>query len=151
MGAAYFDLDALRRRVPLSTLNEILDHDGDGNADPDVIEALARDASAYVRRRLGNVYDFARAQAPYSDELEALTLDVAQVLISERYPTYKLESSGQIYKRVDRDLEMIRRQIENLGETAPDPPANVGGVVITNTTHPEYQERPLFQRGVGDY
>jgi hypothetical protein len=151
MGAAYFDLDALRRRVPLSTLNEILDHDGDGKADPEVIEALARDSSAYVRRRLGNVYDFARAEAPYSDELESLTLDVAQVLIAERYPTYKLENSGQVYKRVDRDLEMIRKQIENLGGTAPDPPANVGGAVVTNVTYPACQERPLFQDGVGDY
>ena len=151
MGAAYFDLDALRRRVPLSTLNEILDYDGDGNADPEVVDALARDASAYVRRRLGNVYDFALAKAPFSDELGSLTLDVAQVLISERYPTYKLENGSQVYKRVDRDLEMIRKQLESLGGTAPDPPANVGGEVITNTLHPAYPERPLFQNGVGDY
>ena len=151
MGATYFDLDALRKRVPISTLNEILDHDGDGNADPEVVEALARDASAYVRRRLGNVYEFARAKPPYSDELESLTLDVAQVLISERYPTYKLESSGQVYKRVDKDLEMIRRQLENLGSSAPDPAANVGGAVITNTRQPSCPEPPLFQDGVGDY
>jgi hypothetical protein len=151
MGAAYFDLDALRLRVPLSTLNEILDYDGDGNADPDVVDALARDASAYVRRRLGNVYDFALATPPYSDELASLTLDVAQVLISERYPTYKLENGAQVYKRVDKDLEMIRKQVENLGGTAPDAPANVGGAVITNTVHPIHPERPLFQDGVGDY
>jgi phage gp36-like protein len=120
-------------RLGLVQFTRVFDDNNDGAADKLSEEQIRKDASGKVRGALGLVYDAALLNADTSDELVRVTLDVAEAMATKRRPSIlKGGDWVEMMKQADKDLEMLRKGVANLGiTTAPEPAAN-HGVRITS-------------------
>jgi phage gp36-like protein len=134
--------EQLEARLSSYVVNRLLDDNGDGAGDADVLLQLRKDASAKVRGHIGPVFDPDTLDENIVDEVVRITLDVAQAMAAQRHPEVMRVDGFELMKQAERDLKKIRIGESNLG-TKEDPPgvgANNGGYVSSgnpNRTTPK--------------
>lgn len=146
----------LSRRISPATLRRIYDDSLVGSADTDAVTQLRQDASSMVAGYLVGITDLnavqAAATAGTAHEVVRLTLDVAVAMACQRHPEVMEHVDWEaLMKSARADLKMLRESFTQLDiEGSPNPPANVGGVVLPD---PNSTSRPrtFHQDGFGDY
>jgi hypothetical protein len=134
----------------------IFDDDGDGVADTGVVSQFIADASGKVASVLqGVVSDLATVQAAATagtaHEVVRLTLDVFCYMAWQRHPEASPTHDWvAVLKAINHDLDNLRKSYTTLDtNSAPNPPANTGGVVFPD---PNTEDVYSFARdGFGDF
>lgn len=128
-------IDQFRRRIGPDAIARVFDDDGDGIEDYPAAQQCLDDASAKVDSYLSALGVLPLSE-PYPHEVVRLELDIAVAYAAQRFP--EAMPHHDWYKMMDqaeKDLCRLRDGKTMLGvyPTAPDPPANHGGVVYNNT------------------
>jgi hypothetical protein len=146
-----------RRRIGTVTFDRCLDDDNVGEADPGRASELLLDVSSMVLARLTGVYPVDQIRSMADEdmprELKRIALNALDGLLSQLHPEVMQGRDWEaMLKRVDADLIAFRKGETGMGTTAaPEPPANVGGEVLTASGLVETEPTGTFLRGFGDY
>lgn len=123
----------LENRISATVARQILDDNADGTVDANPLTRLIDDAEGYVEGFLSTVYDLATLRAlgvAAPTELKRLCLDVAEAYALRRHPEYIRGEWDKKLAIARIELMDLRKGVTKLNiSTAPEPAANVGGVV----------------------
>ncbi len=122
---------ALEKRISPKALKRIYDDNHSGVSDTDAVTQCLEDAEAKVNSYLAplGLLPFAEGQIPR--EVTRLDLDVAFAYAVQRHPeAMQSHDWTKLMEQAEKDLCRLRDGKTMLGTypTAPDPPANHGGV-----------------------
>ena len=145
--------DQMVARLGATRFQRAFDDNNDGTSDKLSWEQLARDASGYVRRMLGSVYDPDQLSKETSDGLTQVTLDVMEAMTARRRPTVMMGLDWvAAMKHADTQIADIRKGIANLGtNAAPEPAANVGATVTSGDFEDPEPKDHFALNGTGDF
>ena len=132
---ASWGLTQLENRLSADACVNLFDDDNDGVADPAVVEQLAVECDSAVESRLGRIYDLDDLRANPPHAFIRLSLDYAVILSRKRHPEHARGSWTDLEESWKAELSDIRTGIAQLDtKLAPEPAANVGGMVWDGTT-----------------
>jgi phage gp36-like protein len=139
----------LEDRISSDVVRQILDDNADGAADVNPMTRVIADAEGYVEGFLTPVYDLTALRALGTgapSELKRLVLDVAECYLARRHPEYIRAEWIKKLEVTRQELLDIRKGVTRLNiATAPEPAANVGGVVRSGCADDTDVREPVFR------
>lgn len=145
----YVTAEELKRRLGSSLVDRVLDDDGDGFADAEVMAEVIADASAKVAGTLRGNYDLDAVAANTPREVKRLTLELAACYIAQRHPEAVRFEWEPRMEQVNRDLKAIRSGENRLDVVGPpEPSANQGADYFPD---PMTNGERTFLDGMGDF
>lgn len=142
----YADLPELLDRVRMETLLACLDFNRDGQIDTGPLDRIRIPASADIDAALATaagVYP-SGFTAPFPPKLVEIALDGMVYRLGMTYPTVVVVDYNTLMKKVQNDLQMIRKGQLSLGQTPPEPNRVHGGYI---TPPPNNSGGRIFKRG----
>lgn len=135
--------------------DRVFDDNNDGLGDKLPEAQLRADASDRVRGKLGPTYNpdlLTEETAATVGELRRIVLDNAVAMAAQRRPTILKVDADVLFKRADKDLDDLRKQLANLGtNAAPEPAANVGCTVTSGDPDDPCPKEHFALDGTGDF
>lgn len=123
----------LENRLGAVTVERLSDDNGDGSADPNVVDQILAEASDFVRGGMPqhNPDDLTPANAIVTGELRRLALDYAEMLAAKRRPTIYKRDWIELKKSVLEDLNLLLKGQRSLGSNDKPKPADNSVSVVS--------------------
>jgi phage gp36-like protein len=131
----------LEARVGRVTVQRVLDDDNVGEADPEAVSRILKDASSKVLGGIRGNYPVdeikAMASEQMPEELVRVTLDQAVAMLAQRYPEVMQRDWVALMKQADSDLKELRLAKRGLDtDGAPEPPKNAQATLVASIANP---------------
>jgi hypothetical protein len=133
-------------------VRRIYDDNNDGEADDSPLLQVCEDAEAKFESFCRGIYDLDALRANPPSEAVRLCLDCAQVMAYDRFPRAASRDTGEMWRRVEKELGDLRSRKTRLNVIgSPEPASNEGGAVYLGTTEVNDDETTSVFSDFGDF